>query len=88
MRAKIPAPSGAAGYIIRRIGALITAIPTADGTIIRIDAKNEKDSFLFASTILFLAINDEIAGTSAVQNAAVIASGMCISVSTFESIPY
>jgi len=88
VNASSPAPSGAAGYSILNIGPLTTLSPTADGTIIRMVAKNENDIFFVASSIFPFAINEDIIGTSAAQNATVIASGKCIMVSTLASIPY
>lgn len=84
---KIHAPSDAAGYIIFNIGSAKTASPAAHGIIINIDAKNENDNLLLTVFISLTDIAEDIAGTSAVQNDAVIASGKCIIVVTLESIP-
>ena len=51
------------------------------------DAKNENDNLLLTVFISLTDNAEEIAGTNAVQNVAVIASGKCIIVVTLESIP-
>ena len=82
-----PAPSDEFGYIVFNIGSAKVISPTAHGAIITIVKNNENDNLLFAVSVSFFARDAAIAGTSAVQNAAFIAKGSLIIVSTFEIIP-
>ena len=55
--------------------------------MIIIDAKIEKDNLFAACFFSFLAIDSDIAGTNAVENAKFTAIGKLVKLSTLDSIP-
>ena len=73
--------------MVFNIGSASVISPIAQGKIIIIVKKNEKDNLFTAVSLSFLASDAAIAGTSAVQKAAFIASGNLIMVSIFDTIP-
>ena len=85
----ITSPELAFGYNKFSIGPANMNIPIVHGSPINIESNNDDDAFCVIAFLSFLAFADDIAGTSAVENATFIDSGSVVNVSTFPpNIPY